>query len=72
MANTIINKGFLLTPIMILLAKLFEIDGIVISQPITENLTALVLFVIYLIIMKREKQCRENTENCLERDGLKR
>lgn len=71
MANTIINKGFLLTPVMILLAKLFEIDGIVISQPITENLTALVLFVIYLTLMKRETQCRENTANSLERNGQK-
>lgn len=71
MANTIINKGFLLTPVMILLANLFKIDGIVISQPITENLTALVLFVIYLALMKREKQYRENTANSLERNGQK-
>lgn len=54
MANTIINKGLLLTPVMILLANLFGISGIVISQPVTENLTALVLFVIYLIIIKKE------------------
>lgn len=54
MVNTIINKGFLLTPVMILLANLFGINGIVISQPITEDLTAVVLFVIYLIIMKKE------------------
>ena len=66
MANTIVNKGFLLTPIMILLANLFGIEGIVISQPITENLTAIVLFVIYLIIMKKEKKCQENTANHLK------
>lgn len=58
MANTIVNKGLLLTPIMILLANLFGIDGIVISQPITENLTAIVLFVIYLTLIKQEKRCR--------------
>lgn len=68
MANTIINKGFLLTPIMILLANLFEIDGIVISQPITENLTALVLFVIYRIIMKREHKRHENKANYLRKE----
>ena len=63
MANTIINKGLLLTPVMILLANLFGIDGIVISQPITENLTALALFIIYLIIIKKEKQCHESEAN---------
>lgn len=56
MINTIINKAFLLTPVMILLANLKGIDGIVISQPITENITAAVLFVIYLIIMRKEQQ----------------
>lgn len=56
MANTIINKGLLLTPVMVLLANLMGIDGIVISQPITENITALVLFFIYLIVMKIETE----------------
>ena len=56
MANTLINKGFLLTPVMILLANLKGIPGIVISQPITENATALVLFVIYMIVMKKEME----------------
>ncbi len=55
MVNTIINKGFLLTPVMVLLANINEIDGIVISQPITENLTAVALLLIYLIVMKQEK-----------------
>lgn len=72
MVNTIVNKGFLLTPVMILLANLWEIDGIVISQPITENATALVLFVIYLIVMKQERQHHEAYEaKRLERDGVK-
>lgn len=63
MCNTIINKGFLLTPFMILMANLFGIDGIVISQPITENLMALILFVIYLIVMRKEKNCHKNETN---------
>lgn len=62
MANTIINKGFLLTPIMILLTKLFGIKGTVISQPITEDLTALVLLIMYLIIIKRETSTLQEKE----------
>lgn len=54
MANTIVNKGLLLTPVMVLLANLYGINGIIISQPITENATALVLLVIYIIVMKKE------------------
>lgn len=54
MANTLINKGLLLTPVMVVLAKLYGIHGILISQPITENITALILFVVYLVIIKRE------------------
>lgn len=72
MANTIINKALLLTPVMILLARMYEIDGIVISQPITENLTAVVLFIIYLLVMKKErKEPKKLRANCLERNGLK-
>ncbi len=56
MANTIINKGFLLTPVMVLLANLKGIGGIVISQPVTENATAFVLFIIYLIVMRKETE----------------
>lgn len=56
MINTIVNKAFLLTPIMVLMAKLKGIAGIVISQPITENLTAVVLFIIYLIVIHKEQQ----------------
>ena len=71
MANTIVNKGLLLTPIMILLANLFGIDGIVISQPITENFTAIVLFAIYLTLIKQEKRCRESAAFHVERNGSK-
>lgn len=53
-ANTIINKGFMLTPVMVLLANWKGIGGIIISQPITEDLTAVVLFIIYLVVMKKE------------------
>lgn len=56
MANTLINKGFLLTPVMVLLAKIMGIQGIVISQPLTENATAVVLLIIYIIVMKRETE----------------
>lgn len=54
MANTVINKGLLLTPVMVLLAHTKGIGGIVLSQPITENVTAVVLFCIYCGIMRKE------------------
>lgn len=62
MANTVINKGFLLTPVMVLLAKLNGISGIVISQPITENLTAVALFIVYLIVIKKENDKNSDAE----------
>lgn len=62
MANTVINKGLLLTPVMVLLANLRGIPGIIISQPITENATALLLFVIYVIVMKKESAVLEQKE----------
>lgn len=55
LVNTVINKGFMMTPLMILLANMFGISGIIISQPITENLTAAALFVVYMITMKKLK-----------------
>lgn len=54
MADNIINKGLLLTPVMVVLAHLWGIRGIVFSQPITENVTALVLVFIYLYVIKKE------------------
>jgi len=60
MANTIINKGFMLTPVMVLLANIRGIQGIIISQPITENFTAIVLFFIYLYVMKKESKTSQN------------
>lgn len=69
MANTVINKGLLLTPVMVLLANVKGIDGIIISQALTENTTAVVLFVIYCCIMRKEKsRSREREENCERRD----
>lgn len=62
MANTIINKGLLLTPVMVLLAILNGISGIVISQPITENLTAAALFIVYLIVIKKENDKNSDAE----------
>ncbi|MDO4312357.1 MAG: MATE family efflux transporter [Eubacteriales bacterium] len=58
-ANTVINKGFMLTPVMVLLANWKGIGGIIISQPITEDLTAVVLFIIYLAVMKKEASSLE-------------
>lgn len=54
MINTIVNKGFMLTPVMVLLSTLMGINGILISQPITENIMAAILFVIYVIVIKKE------------------
>lgn len=62
MANTIINKGLLLTPVMILMAKIWGISGMVISQPITEDGTALVLLFLYLIVIKREAAAAQKKE----------
>lgn len=53
MANTILNKGLLLTPVMIWLTNWKGIEGIVRSQPITENFTAVVLLVIYLVLCRK-------------------
>lgn len=61
MTDNIVNKGFLLTPVMVLLASHLGIRGIIISQPITENVTAFILAVIYLFVMKKE----------IKRNGLK-
>ncbi|MDO5299794.1 MAG: MATE family efflux transporter [Clostridia bacterium] len=63
MANTIVNKGLLLTPVMVLLANLRGIGGIIISQPITENATALVLFVLYILVMKEETKKSQKTND---------
>lgn len=63
MANTLINKGLLLTPVMVLLANLYGIKGIVISQPITENMTALVLFFIYLVVIRKETE-KKSVSKC--------
>lgn len=59
MANTIINKGLLLTPVLVLMANLMGIQGIIWSQPITENLTAIALAVTYAAVMRKEALRRE-------------
>lgn len=53
MANTILNKGLLLTPVMVWMTNWKGIDGIVRSQPLTENFTALVLLGIYLVLCRK-------------------
>ena len=63
MANTIINKGLLMTPVMILLTKLSGINGIVASQVITENITAIALAIICVIVMRKElTKCEREVE----------
>lgn len=62
MVNTIVNKGFLLTPVMVLLANRHGIGGIILSQPVTENATAVVLLAIYVIVMKKENSVLEQKE----------
>ena len=41
---------------VVLLANLKGIPGIIVSQPITENGTALVLFIVYLIVIRQESR----------------
>ncbi len=53
MANTVINRGLMLTPVMILLNHLFGIDGMLISQPITEITTAAVLTLVYMLTIRK-------------------
>ena len=52
LANTVVNKGLLLTPVLILLVKVFGINGIPYSQVITENITMIALMVVYHGISK--------------------
>ncbi len=54
MANTIINRGFLLTPVMLLLTFMYGIDGMLVSQPITEIGTAVVLTILYFRVLERK------------------
>lgn len=54
MVDTIVNKGLLLTPGMIILIHFMGMNGIVISQVVTENATAVVLAVIYAAVSRKE------------------
>ena len=60
LANTILNKGCLLTPVLILLVSLYGIRVIPYSQDITEIVTAVVLFVVYLRITRKFKNEKQN------------
>ena len=46
-ANTIINKGLLMTPVLILLVNLYGLRAVPVSQIITDSATAIVLLVIF-------------------------
>ena len=52
LANIIIDKGCLLTPVLILLVRWRGIEGIAYSQIITEGITAIALTVVYLHIAR--------------------
>ncbi len=52
-SNIVINKGCLLTPVLILLVNLLGIQGIAYSQIITESLTAIVVGILYLRTARR-------------------
>ena len=52
LANIIIDKGCLLTPVLILLVRWRGIEGIAYSQIITEGITAIALTVAYLHIAR--------------------
>lgn len=54
MIDTIINKGLLLTPGMIILIHFLGMNGIVISQAVTENVTAAVLAFLYIAISRNK------------------
>lgn len=53
LANIVIDKGLLLTPVLVLLVRLLGIEGIAYSQILTENLTAAVLAIVYLRMARR-------------------
>lgn len=53
-ANTIISKGLLLTSVMLLMAKIWGINSITISQPIIEDAKVLALSFRYLTGTKKE------------------
>lgn len=52
LANIIIDKGCLLTPVLILLVRWRGIEGIAYSQIITEGITAIALTAVYLRIAR--------------------
>ncbi len=52
LANIIIDKGCLLTPVLILLVRWRGIEGIAYSQIITEGITAIALTAVYLHIAR--------------------
>lgn len=53
LANILVDKGLLLTPVLVLLVRWMGIEGIAYSQAITENLTALALAAVYFRVARR-------------------
>lgn len=56
LANTIINKGLLMTPILILLANLFGLKAVPVSQIITDTTTAVILMIIFVMTTRWNKE----------------
>ena len=52
LANIVVDKGCLLTPVLILLVRWRGIEGIAYSQIITEGITAIALTAVYLHIAR--------------------
>ena len=53
LTNVLVNKGVLLTPMLILLVRLLGAHGVAYSQVLTENLTAIVTAFVYLYLSRR-------------------
>lgn len=56
LANTIINKGFAMTPLLILLANLYGLKAVPISQIITDTTTAVILVIIFVATTRWNKE----------------
>lgn len=63
LANTIINKGLLMTPLLILLANLYGLKAVPVSQIITDSVTAIVLVIIFLTTTRWKGNTSANVKN---------
>ena len=56
LTNTIINKGLMMTPLLILLANLYGLKAVPVSQIITDTTTAIILVIIFLVTTKKDRR----------------